>query len=152
MVKMLVAASLAWPLILSSAAVARWAHAAPVVSSVVYLAASRVCHQRPERSFHTAHVQWPVCARCSGLYLAAPAGAIVAFASRRRRSRSREPHAAAKIVWLLVASLPTAVTLALEWLRLAPMSNLTRAVAALPLGAMVAFLVVRVAGPRQPIE
>ena len=35
-----------------------------------------ICHQRPERSFHLAGAQLPVCARCLGLYAGGAAGAI----------------------------------------------------------------------------
>ena len=46
-------------------------------------AAGRVCHQRPERSFHVAGVQLPVCARCTGLYVSGAAGALAALARLR---------------------------------------------------------------------
>ena len=80
----LVAASIGWPLVLATAA---WPDASgrpSAWSAIVYLSASRLCHQRADRSFHTAGVQWPVCARCSGLYLAAPVGAVAAVIGRRR--------------------------------------------------------------------
>ena len=35
---------------------------------------SRICHQRPERSFAIAGIQMPVCARCSGLYVSGALG------------------------------------------------------------------------------
>jgi hypothetical protein len=54
---------------------------------------------------------------------------------------------------LLLASLPTAVTLAGEWTGLLPVTTLARALAALPLGAAIGFAIVRVAArPPQPIE
>lgn len=145
MVKAIVAASLAWPLVLG---VALWqrAEAPSVYAAVVYYGASHVCHQRPERSFHSAGVAWPVCGRCAGLYLAAPFGALLALGRRRVLGTS-----AAR--WLLAAAAaPTALTLGLEWLDLAPIGNVARWVAALPLGAAVAFVLVRTAaGMRQPI-
>jgi len=49
------------------------------------------------------------------------------------------------MTWLALAAVPTAITLAVEWLNLAPVSNLARALAALPLGAMIAFVLVRTA-------
>ncbi len=147
LVNVLVAASVLWPLLLATAAWPDASGRVPAWSPVVYLAASRVCHQKPERSFHTAGLQWPVCARCAGLYLAAPLGAVAAslVSNRRRLSRST-------VTWLVVASLPTAVTLGLEWLTSVPVGNLARTFAALPLGAAVAFAVVGAAGePRGPI-
>lgn len=139
--KILAGATVIWLLIL----VAGWwsAHTgrATWLSSAVYLTAGRVCHQRPERSFQTAGVQWPVCGRCAGLYLAAPIGAFAAMALSRRG----QPRGS----WFLLAALPTAVTFLVEWLRLAPMSSEIRALAALPLGAAVAYLLVAATRPAE---
>jgi len=136
----LVVASFAWPVVLAGATWELVEGRAPIWSGVVYAAASKVCHQRPERSFHTAGVKWPVCGRCSGLYLAAPIGALVAGVAIRRRTTAPR-----QMAWLALAAVPTAITLAVEWLNLAPVSNLARALAALPLGAMIAFVLVRTA-------
>ena len=75
--KVLVAAAIAWPLVAGGAHWHRASHpegGQGPWATVVYLAGGRICHQLPERSFHTHGVAWPVCARCSGLYLAAPFG------------------------------------------------------------------------------
>lgn len=146
MVKALVIGSILWPLLLASAAWARIEHSSSGWPSLVYLAASRVCHQRPERSFHTDGVKWPVCGRCSGLYLAAPAGALLGAVvlARRRYSAVR---------LLIIAAIPTAITVALEWPHLAEVTNVQRFVTALPLGAAIAYVLVRTAsGSREPIE
>ena len=148
MVKALVIASIVWPIVLGAAAWQR-AGGGSVWSTVVYVAASRVCHQRPERSFHSGGVQWPVCARCSGLYLAAPFGACAAALTLRRRRASRTDRA---VGWLLVAAVPTAITFGLEFLGLAAPSNLVRALAALPLGAMLAVVLVRTAAGSAAID
>lgn len=148
MVRILVLASVIWPLLLGVSVWQRARGPAPVWTAGVYLACSRICHQKPERSFQSAGVAWPVCARCSGLYLAAPFGAVVALASIRRRAPARR-----RLSWLVAASVPTAVTLVVEWAGLAAPSNLTRALAALPVGAMIAFILVRTAaGAPQAIE
>ena len=86
----------------------------------VYHAGSLVCHQRPERSFHLAGAQLPVCARCFGLYLSGAVGLLVA--SRRRGSIS----AATGRLLLVMAALPIAVTVALEWLGLIHTTNIVR--------------------------
>jgi uncharacterized membrane protein len=136
----LIVAAFVWPAVLAGATWELVDGRAPMWSAAVYAAASKVCHQRSERSFHTAGVKWPVCGRCSGLYLAAPIGALIAgVAIRRRAAFSRQ------LVWVALAAVPTAVTLIVEWLNLAPVSNLARLLAALPLGAMIAFVIVRAA-------
>jgi uncharacterized membrane protein len=141
MAKLLVAASFAWPLFL---AVGWWsaAHAGPPwLTGAVYLSAGRVCHQRPERSFSTHGVKWPVCGRCAGLYLAAPVGAMAALVGWRRR---RQPA----FWWLVGAALPTAAILAIEWAGLSPVSSVARAWTAAPLGCAIGFCLIAVSGSR----
>lgn len=142
--RVLVVGALAWPTMLGAALWDRVLHPAErsAWSTVVYLAASRVCHQKTERSFHTEGAQWPVCARCAGLYLAAPFG-IAWFAMRRRLTvagvrRWQPSHV------FVAAAIPTALTLAWEWGGLGTPPNLVRAITALPLGAAVAWILLTV--------
>jgi uncharacterized membrane protein len=146
MVKLLVAASIAWPLLLGSALWHRTAHGLTAWTGAVYVGASRICHQRPERSFHTAGVQWPVCGRCSGLYLGAPLGALAAASiGRRRASRG--------LAALALASVPTIASAILEWTGVVNVTSGLRAAAAVPLGALIAYIVVRsAAGPAPAME
>src|SRR2546423_711313 len=67
--RLLVIGAISWPLLLGLAVWTRHTGRAPLVSAVIYAAASRVCHQRPDRSFFTEGIQWPVCGRGAGLYL-----------------------------------------------------------------------------------
>jgi uncharacterized membrane protein len=136
----LIVAAFAWPALLGAATWSRTGGRQPLWTAIVYAAASRVCHQRPERSFYSAGVKWPVCGRCSGLYLSAPLGALGAVVALRRRARAPR-----QLAWLALSAVPTALTLIAEGLGLVPVSNLARLIAALPLGAMVAFVLVRTA-------
>lgn len=131
-------AAVVWPVALGVAVVDRFDGAASLASSGVYLAASRVCHQRSDRSFHTRGQQWPVCARCAGLYLAAPFG--VAMAIVRRRGR------AGLVSGVAVAAVPVVGSWVAEAVFGAPVPATIRLVTALPLGAMVAMSLVTVAG------
>ena len=110
-----------------------------MASALIYQGASLICHQKPERSFHLAGIQLPVCARCTGLYLSGAAGAIVAWSGWRRRPAMPRATRTA----LALAALPTALTFALEFAGLAHPSNVVRAVAALPLGAAAGWIFVR---------
>ena len=107
------------------------------LTMAAYHAGSLVCHQRPERSFHLAGAQLPVCARCFGLYLSGAVGLVVA--SRRRGSMS----AATSRLLLVVGALPIAVTVALEWLGLIHTTNVVRMLTGLPLGFAAAVVIVR---------
>ena len=112
------------------------AGSARVAAAAAYLFGSTVCHQRPDRSFHIAGVRLPVCTRCTGLYLAAPFGLLLA--ARRRRS---ETHREAVRLLLMASAVPTLVTVLLEVLRVWQPSGVVRALAAIPLGAAVAWIV-----------
>jgi hypothetical protein len=104
-------------------------------------------------------VKWPVCGRCSGLYLGGPIGAVAAVSLSRRRCRPaarRSPNRWIRnpnVTLVGLASLPTVVTVLAEVTGLLPVSTLARAAAAVPLGAAIAFVIVRVlAEPLRPIE
>lgn len=145
--RLLIVAAIAWPLVAGAALWQRQrAVAEPAWTTLVYAAASRVCHQLPGRSFHTHDVAWPVCARCAGLYLAAPFAALVAF---RRRSRGASQLQPLRLVAL--AAIPTALTLFWEWGGLGTPSNLIRFATALPLGAAVAFVLIATVREHQPV-
>jgi uncharacterized membrane protein len=126
----LLAAAAAWTMLVAAAPVFGW--------SLVYAAAHRVCHQLPARSFHLADAPMAVCARCFGLYLGGVfAGGLVLV--RRRGSAPSAPRAR----WLIAAAaLPTILSLLAEWILRWPVGNAARFVAALPLGAAAAWLVV----------
>src|SRR4051812_17680383 len=81
----------------------------------IYAVGQFVCHQLPARSFHLWGAQLPVCARCTGVYLGAAATAVSLAVSRwRHLAEVPGTKADAKTV-LLLAMIPTALTLAFEW-------------------------------------
>lgn len=143
--RVLVVAAIAWPLAAGGAVWHRASHPdgpPGLVATVVYLAGGRICHQRPERSFATRDVQWPVCARCSGLYLAAPFGALALLARRRSPAPLR---------LLALAAIPTALTLLWEWGGMGTPSNPIRFTTAVPLGAAIMWVLLQVTGTRESI-
>ncbi len=56
-------------------------------AAVLYAVGSLICHQLPERSFHLAGAQLPVCARCLGLYVGGAVGASLWMVASGRRAR-----------------------------------------------------------------
>jgi uncharacterized membrane protein len=114
------------------------------LGGLLYAAGSLICHQLPDRSFHLQGSQLPVCARCFGLYAGGALGSLAGAAVfvRRALERLRIPAIHRNWIATVSAAMPTVVTFSLEWGLGWPVSNTVRAVAALPLGAVVAFVVV----------
>lgn len=108
-------------------------------SAAVYGVGAIVCHQRPERSFHTGGIRWPVCARCAGLYVSA--GATAALVLLTGPWRPQAPVGRTRLVPLaLIASVPTVISWLGERVDVFATGNALRATLAAPLGCAVAAL------------
>ncbi len=111
----------------------------------IYAIGSVICHQLPDRSFFLDGRQLPVCARCTGLYLGAAAGALawVLFkAARGWRPLTVPPRRAVALV--TIAAAPTVVSFTSGVLGIWDGSNVTRATLAVPLGLASGALVAAV--------
>ena len=109
----------------------------------LYIVGAFICHQLPERSLHVQGAQLPVCARCFGLYGGGAVGSVAgAVALGRRPFSSMLQSRSSMWVATAVAAAPTCLTFIVEWVLRWPVSNSVRAIAALPLGFAVAFVVV----------
>jgi len=104
--------------------------------------ASFVCHQNPDRSFFWDGAPIVVCARCLGLYVAAPLGAL---AARVAGVRPGVASPRGNVTLLALAAAPSLLTWLAERLADVPVTNLARFIAALPFGAAVAWVLVRTA-------
>jgi uncharacterized membrane protein len=143
-VPVLILASTGWLLVILAAPIVAsrepsrgWLFRAAALS---YLGGAVVCHQRPERSFHVAGAQMPVCARCTGLYAAAPLGLLVIawpfVGPMRPLSRP------AVVRWLLLVALaPIGLSVGAEAAGLWIPSNIERFFTGLPAGFGVAWIV-----------
>lgn len=123
-------ATVAWVAVLLGAPYLSQASGGAV--GLVYVVGGLICHQAPDRSFHVAGAQLPVCARCLGLYLGGAAGAVLWMVGPWRRWRPLRREVA--VMLLATAAVPTAVTVAGALAGLGDPSNAWRAVLALPLG------------------
>jgi uncharacterized membrane protein len=134
----IVLASVAWLALLLIAPLAPTSLAA-----LVYAVGSVVCHQIPERSFHLAGFQYPVCARCLGIYAGAAAVASIhllgVLVVDSAQWRMLSPWAARRV--FLVSAVPTLLTVGFEWIGVWPGTNVVRAVAGVALGAAGALVV-----------
>lgn len=132
-----------------------------LIGIAVWSIADRVCHQRPERSFHLRGHQMAVCGRCFGLYVSGAAALVAGMFAGRRRvpapassrvegARSALPPAAhpritldARAGLLTVAALPTLFTWAMEFAGVWDPGTIVRALAAVPLGGAAGWLIAR---------
>lgn len=125
-------AALAWLTLLIATPLA-----SPTIAALVYAVGGVICHQLPERSFHLAGVQLPVCARCLGIYAGAAAAASIhmlgGFAANAARWRILSPRQARRV--FVLAAAPTLVTFALDWAGVWHTSNVVRVIAGLTAGA-----------------
>ena len=124
--------------------------AATIASAAIYAAGSIVCHQRPDRSFHRAGVQLPVCAHCLGLYAGGLLGVLawagVAGLGRHPSARARQLVQSRDIRRMLILlALPTLLSVTAAWLGWWDADNAARALLALPLGAGIGAIVCAVA-------
>lgn len=108
------------------------------LAALAYFAGSVVCHQLPERSFVTAGLQWPVCARCAGIYLGVSAG-FAAWWILRRLSVGR-PVWRAWLTVLAVVAAPTAVSWLSGVLGMWDGTNGIRFALAAPLGSTIGMI------------
>jgi Predicted membrane protein (DUF2085) len=124
-----------------AAARARPGGPAYLAATAVYLAGSVICHQQAHRSFHLAGVQLPVCARCFGIYCAAPFGALLGWwlAGDRRRAWRLAPGDPRWRVVLVAAAMPTAGTVIAEWASGTMVPGPVRFAAGVPIGFAVAW-------------
>jgi len=110
---------------------------------LAYVAGHAVCHQRSDRSLHAWGTQLPVCGRCVGLYGGAVFGALLAAAGGRGKAtkdRGRTRPAAWR-TRLAIGAAPTAASVGLELAGIWGQAPGVRAVAAAPLGFVVAWFV-----------
>ncbi len=145
-------------------------HASPagtVVIVAVYGIGSLICHQLPERSFRLWTAQMPVCARCAGIYFGVAIAAIALAAAPLKRRPTYERSEAApgapprrcptyealavvghrlsgantSRATIIIAALPTLLTLVYEWTTGHMPPNGVRFAAGVPIGVAVAWLV-----------
>jgi uncharacterized membrane protein len=83
----------------------------------------------------------PVCARCAGIYGGAAAASVLLLVGRARGS----VHTHRARIAVALAALPSLATLVYEWTTGVTPSNALRFAAGIPIGVVVAWLIVSAA-------
>ena len=73
-----------------------------VISELFSTIGMGLCHRFPERSFAYGGIQFPVCARDTGMYLGIIAGLIVLYLLYRREHRTEFPPLATLLILLVL--------------------------------------------------
>ncbi len=108
-------------------------------AALVYRFGHEVCNQRPDRSFASCGVPWPVCGRCAGLYLGAAFGALALLVIPAGTASTAGVSLRGWRRLLLGAALPTAVLWLLEHGAGIDPGTPLRFAGALPLGVVGAL-------------
>jgi uncharacterized membrane protein len=116
-----------------------------LILATIYMIGGAICHQRPDRSLFWDGHQLPVCARCTGLYVSGAVG-LMAWAglkaARAWRPITINPRLALRAI--VIAAVPTAVSVASGAAGVWDGANITRALFAVPLGACAGAIVAAV--------
>jgi uncharacterized membrane protein len=108
----------------------------PSVAGVIYAAFSKICHQRPERSFFIAGHQLAVCARCTGIYFGFSL-ALLAYPLIRSLRTTTPPDRK----WLLLAAAPMVIDVGVDVLGIWHNTHSSRLFTGLLLGSVGVFYV-----------
>jgi len=147
----LVAATVGWGTAIMAAPLVRGApqdSLLPRMAGGTYLVGALVCHQRPERSFHVAGAQLPVCARCAALYWGGAIGLVGWLLVRSGGGNLRAAGAPIKRTLfaraIFILGVPIAVTLATSALGVWDPANTVRAISSAPFGVALGALLAAV--------
>ncbi len=125
------------------------------LQSMMLALGAGVCHQLPDRSFISGGFQQPVCARCSGIYIATVFGLAALWWLYRRRSLQQGARGdiplQARLHWsywvfLVLALVAMAYDGFSSYLQLRPTTDLIRLITGLAVGGGLAPLLMALLG------
>jgi uncharacterized membrane protein len=105
-------------------------------AGVIYAAFSKICHQRPERSFFIMGYPLAVCSRCTGLYVGFSL-ALITYPL----VRSLQTVTAPDRKWLFLAAVPMALDFTLTFTGIWENTHSSRFLTGLLLGSVAVFYV-----------
>ena len=77
-------------------------HTPPGIKEKAFAVGSSVCHQIPSHSFEAAGIQFPLCARCSGLYLGTFIGLVYYLTLGKRKALPKKGYILLLVFFFLV--------------------------------------------------
>jgi len=122
-------------LFVAGIAIAPWLATRSGWGVALHLAYRPMCHQLPDRCFDLGAGPLAVCARCTGLYVGGLLGLVLPVIV------GRTPRLGLRT--LIVSALPSVIDFAFGVAGLPSLTNVPRAVLALPLGLVLGLLLAR---------
>ena len=108
----------------------------PILSGIIYIFFSKICHQMSDRSFFMLGKQFAVCSRCTGLYFGFLLGTILYPVIHKFKS-----NWIPKKKYFYLALIPIAIDIGIRFLRIAENTFTSRLITGLILGAFTVFFV-----------
>jgi uncharacterized membrane protein len=106
------------------------------IAAAIYYAFSKLCHQRPDRSYFLDGHKLGVCARCTGIYFGFALTLLAYPLLRSLRTTTTPPRK-----WLFLAALPLAIDFSLTFFGVWENTHTSRLLTGLLLGSVAVFYI-----------
>lgn len=106
----------------------------------LYFLGRSVCHQIPERSFFIHNIQFPLCARCTGIYTGMFMGFL--YILIRKRHKGNKPPSIKYVILMIIFLLPMIIDGLTSYLGFRSTNNNIRIITGLMFGVIIPVFIV----------
>lgn len=110
------------------------------MKNLLFFLGRSVCHQIPERSFFIQNLQFPLCARCTGIYTGMFLSFLYLFISNRYKGN--KPPTIKHLIIMVILWLPMMIDGASSYLGLRDTNNAIRLITGLLFGIFIPVFIV----------
>lgn len=110
------------------------------MKKLLYFMGRSVCHQLPERSFFIQNNQFPLCARCTGIYIGMLLGLL--YLLIRKRDKGNRPPAIKQLIVMVICWIPMMVDGVTSYVGVRDTNNLIRFITGLFFGVFIPVFII----------